>query len=150
MTRLGVKDDARPNWRTVPCKMWKGKVQIGRNDPYGWKGRELAHRWAWSQVYGDIPLGMVIAHYCDVRLCVEPLHLWLGTQRENLADMDAKGRRVNNQPGKGHKKPPGHGEKQRIAQFTSRMRECTCGLKTNAGAMGSHIKTRGGSHAVIR
>ena len=139
----------RPHWSSVPCKLWAGKTQTGRKDPYGVLGSKLAHRAAWETEYGPIPPGLCVCHYCDVRLCVEPLHLWLGTQKENLADMDAKGRRVNAQLPKGHKKPPSHGPKQRVAQFTSRMRECACGMKTNAGAMAGHIAAQGVEHYVV-
>lgn len=46
----------------------------------------------WEQANGPIPKGMCVLHRCDVRHCVNPNHLWLGTQRENIADRDAKGR----------------------------------------------------------
>jgi hypothetical protein len=43
-------------------------------------------------VYGPIPSGMLVLHRCDVRLCVRPEHLFLGTQVENVRDRDTKGR----------------------------------------------------------
>jgi hypothetical protein len=36
---------------------------------------------------------MCICHKCDVRNCINPDHLFIGTQLDNIADMDAKGRR---------------------------------------------------------
>ena len=51
-----------------------------------------AHRFAWRICNGEIPDGMVIMHTCDVPLCVNPAHLKLGTQAENVADRDIKGR----------------------------------------------------------
>jgi hypothetical protein len=135
----------------LPCVLWEDKIQTYRkdNNPYGCAGKELAHRLTWMAFYGPIPDGLVVMHTCDIRLCVQIDHLVLGTQGENLADMDRKGRRVNAQPGKGHKKPETHGPLQRIAQFTTRMRECNCGLRTNAGTMARHINARGGDHAII-
>jgi hypothetical protein len=58
----------------------------GRND------NMLVHRLAYEQVYGSISPGLVICHRCDVPNCVNPPHLFLGTQKDNLRDMFAKGR----------------------------------------------------------
>ena len=75
------------------CWEWKG----ARNQ-YGYgiirhEGRVLrAHRWAWSLVNGPIPEGLVVMHSCDNRGCVNPDHLSVGTQADNLRDMWAKGR----------------------------------------------------------
>ena len=52
-----------------------------------------AHRVAWRLTFGEIPPGLSVLHHCDVPLCVNPAHLWLGTQKENLQDAERKGRR---------------------------------------------------------
>ena len=51
-----------------------------------------AHRVAYQISVGQIPEDMYICHSCDNPLCVNPDHLWLGTQAENLQDMRDKGR----------------------------------------------------------
>lgn len=51
-----------------------------------------APRLQWMHSFGEIPLGMVVMHTCDNPPCINPAHLAIGTQADNLADMRAKGR----------------------------------------------------------
>jgi hypothetical protein len=79
--------------RSGDCWIWTGRVNRGG---YGCfdvgRGSELAHRVAFKIAVGPIPDDLCVLHHCDVRNCVYPDHLWLGTQRDNALDMVAKGR----------------------------------------------------------
>jgi len=84
--------------RSIPepnsgCLLWTGGV-----DRYGYgigtrEGKnDKAHRLAWRSVNGNPPLGGIICHKCDVRSCVNPDHLFVGTHSDNAKDRNRKGR----------------------------------------------------------
>lgn len=54
--------------------------------------RALAHRAAYAMIWGICPGDKMVLHTCDNMRCVNPAHLVLGTQQENIADMIKKGR----------------------------------------------------------
>lgn len=52
----------------------------------------LAHRVAWVLAGNELPAGACLLHKCDNPACINPLHLFLGSRRDNMHDMTRKGR----------------------------------------------------------
>jgi len=73
--------------------LWTGYLN---KDGYGtvWAFGKMtkAHRAAWQVANGPIPKGVYVCHRCDMPACIEVDHLFLGTQKDNMADCKSKGR----------------------------------------------------------
>jgi hypothetical protein len=75
------------------CILFTGSIRDCGHGQIGWQGKMLkAHRAAWIVKNGPIPSGLCVCHRCDVPACINPDHLFLGTQVDNIDDMHTKGR----------------------------------------------------------
>ena len=77
------------------CWLFQGYIKK-TGLPYGWvtyrKKQMNAHRASWIVANGEIEDGLCVCHKCDVPSCINPDHLFLGTQKENVHDMWEKNR----------------------------------------------------------
>lgn len=88
------------------CWLWTASLD-GKGYGQFWDGkrRRVAHNYSYELHNGTIPTGLIVCHDCpggDNRRCVNPNHLFVGTQGDNMRDMVAKGR---------HYQPDVRGEK---------------------------------------
>lgn len=75
------------------CWPWTASL-AGPGYGHAWTGKRQinAHRFAWILTNGPIPDGLWVLHRCDVMICCNPLHLFLGTAQDNVQDRHEKGR----------------------------------------------------------
>lgn len=75
------------------CDLWgKGQTGSGYGAAYINGKQILAHRLSYKLSTGIDPKGFVVCHRCDNKLCINPDHLFLGTQKDNIRDMFNKKR----------------------------------------------------------
>jgi len=94
------------NHCSTECRFWDKVEKLGPNECWEWKAYKTqrgygqfkykegtrAHRIAWILTHGPIPKGLLLLHHCDNPPCCNPSHLFLGTQKDNIADMFNKNR----------------------------------------------------------
>ena len=75
------------------CWLWQGHVHPNGYGTTAHKGRGWrVHRLVYTLVKGPVPPDHDVCHSCDVRTCINPAHLWIGTRKQNMEDCLAKKR----------------------------------------------------------
>jgi HNH endonuclease len=98
---MSVAERFSRQWIPEPnsgCHLWLGAVAdtgYGKMIAFG-QPKASAHRVSWILNKGPVPAGLWVLHTCDVRLCVNPEHLFLGTAADNTNDMMKKERHRTN------------------------------------------------------
>jgi hypothetical protein len=84
--KIAIPNDSEECWTWVAGKNGRGYGIFGIGKT------TLAHRIMWRVTYGGIGAGICVCHSCDNPACVNPDHLWLGTNLDNTVDKVSKGR----------------------------------------------------------
>lgn len=99
MNTRGMSLGERIDFYSIPvphcgCHIWTGGTTKNGYGvcATGGQDSDMAHRVAWSVANGPIPQGMHVLHRCDMPSCVNPDHLFIGTNRDNVDDKVQKGR----------------------------------------------------------
>lgn len=129
--------------KTDTCWLW-----IGHKNEHGYglvtigRGKQVrAHRYMYEKYNGKIKDNLLVCHKCDTRNCVNPDHLFLGTQKENMSDASIKGRI-------GYKSF--HGESHHMSKLTMAKAEEIRNLWAKGGLYQREIGERFGvSQAVV-
>jgi len=85
-------DDECWLWTGYRTSTGYGMLSIGKHRDQELRKDMKAHRLSYKIAYGELPDKLFVCHKCDVPLCVNPNHLFLGTQTDNMRDAAMKGR----------------------------------------------------------
>ena len=91
-SHITINDNGCWLWKTTPKSRYAQAYKNNRAIP--------AHRLSYQIYIGEIPKGLFVCHKCDIPGCVNPKHLFVGTQKDNMQDCSVKGRKPPTRIGK--------------------------------------------------
>lgn len=123
------------------CWLWTGSQTKGYGSIHikGERNPGRAHVVSYRLFKGEVPPGMMVRHKCDVRACVNPDHLLLGTSRDNMDDAIARGRHTH---GVIHARAKLDDEKVRLIRKDCRTEEVVAADYGVSQSTISNIRTR--------
>ena len=101
--KMSIVERFYSKWEYNPptgCWLWNGGV-VDAHGTMSYKGKvHRAHRLSYEIHFGEIPEGMVVRHKCNIKPCVNPDHLTIGTPAQNTADCIEAGDHISRIPSK--------------------------------------------------
>jgi hypothetical protein len=135
--------------KTDTCWLWTAATSSGGYGSFGGIDRKIigAHRFSYQLHYGPIPHDMCVLHSCDTPPCVNPDHLFLGTDADNIRDMMAKGRKVAGGTHCGKNGKYERGEQRQQAKLTAAQVQEMRQIHARGGLSYPKLGTMFGIHA---
>ena len=85
--------NGRTDFTSDGCWLWTGTTNEKGYGQVSFRGKQrMLHKLSYEIHHGPVPAGHLVCHRCDRPRCWNPVHLWLGTPKQNSLDMSAKRR----------------------------------------------------------